>query len=544
MFCGRCSLVTFVKIVICMSPSDPVDPDSVRSARLMLAFAVVSGGLLMIVDRPNAPLVIDEHVSYWIAGPSNPGTLTQRSLDYAATPPASALLQRAALMLGGNEPAVLRAVSWAAFVLAIVVVYFIGVKLDGPLAGGLAACVLAWHPEIVDVMRLARPYALSVLFATCSIWVTLQWTTQPRSRLYPALFVAVNAALVWTHYLNAPLVVVEFLVVAVPWLSFGAASQNTSKNFESPPSALILLAVVGMAVSVIPLVPSLLRILDWAPYYNFFGEPPDVFEVVGPFWWMGIPAGVMVAIVIRSVTNRPQENSAVSSRRPFVVLIVLGFVPVLIMAVASHLSQPALGEMRYRVVYAPAGALLFAVLVRRFARPLACFSAVTVGLTLAWWWSGDVPWKSRQLSSQAAPDWKKIAEHVNQSGHSGEPLFVHSGLNEARLTPAFVFDPLFMDYVSCRLGRFIIEETHPRYALPWAGSIHQYTNLTDFYRMTLAQSYHSRQDVWLAVGTDTDLGRDMLHQFREFANSAGFHAVKEYHTSTVLLVRFRAVEAN
>ena len=520
-----------------------VDRDFIWPARLMLAFAIASGGLLMVVDRADAPLVIDEHVSYWIAGASSPGTLSQRSLDYAATPLASALAQRAALSMGGNKPVVMRSVSWVAFVLAIVVTFFIGVKLDGRATGALAACALAWHPEIVDVMRLARPYALSVLFAACGIWATVQWAARPRSRVYAALFVAFNAALIWTHYLNAPLVLLEAVVVLFPRLLFGNADRDPPDVSESRPQILFLAACAGVVLSVLPLVPSFFRILETAPFLNFLNEPPGVFETIGPFWWVGIPAGLAVAIAIQYASKQPHPVPA-TGRRSIGALVLLGFVPVVVLVVASHLSQPALGQVRYRVAYAPAAALLFAVVLRQFARPSACFAGMTVGLACAWGMAGDVPWKTGALASKPAPDWKELAEYINRDSRPGEPLFVHSGLVETRLTPAYFSDPMFMDYAACRFGGFYIGEPHPRHALPWSGTILKFPQLANHYRKALAQANRSGQDVWLAVGIDTDIGRDMLNQFSALANSSGFQVVKEYRTSTTVLVRFRVVEAD
>ena len=85
--------------------------------------------------------------------------------------------------------------------------YLIGRDLGGPLAGGLAALVLAWHPLVLDEARFGRCYGLVLLWSALLVWFTFRWRREPRAWRWSLAWGVAAAALAWTHYLAVPFAV-------------------------------------------------------------------------------------------------------------------------------------------------------------------------------------------------------------------------------------------------------------------------------------------------------------------------------------------------
>lgn len=126
---------------------------------------------------------------------------------------------------------------------------------------------------------------------------------------------------------------------------------------------------------------------------------------------------------------------------------------------------------------------------------------------------------------------------MSQRAHRDEPILVQSGLTESHLVPVFAEDPLFMEYVACRVSRFYLEEHHPRYALPFLWD--ERSGIDDFYRELLA-ALAVRDDAgfWVAAATDTDLNRSSLVGIQRIAIEAGFVAAEEQVWPTVTLIHY------
>ena len=60
-------------------------------------------------------------------------------------------------------------------------VWWIGRFLGGPVAGGLAAVIVAWHPGLLDEVRFGRCYGLVLLLSSLSSGFVLRWRQQPLS---------------------------------------------------------------------------------------------------------------------------------------------------------------------------------------------------------------------------------------------------------------------------------------------------------------------------------------------------------------------------
>ena len=511
-----------------MNPATPSVGDSWGYG--LLAVAILSALLLVLPGQATSPLGIDEHVSYWIAGGDNPGTLLERSLNYAATPPVSSLVQRAFMAVGGKSELWIRLPSVIGFLIAITFTFLFARDLLGTLPAGLAVQLLVWHPDVLDRMRQARPYGISLGFAAALLWLTGHWARKPDCRRQMLLWTTTAIGLIWTHYLNLPLV-----GLCVLWL---CGFHWLKSEGQQSPRWLLWVAVVMVTVFTFPLIPSLLRLQEWSAALNFRGAPPPLWKGLGPYWWFALPVGAGVAWLLSRIL--PGPPIAVPLRRHGILLVLLGCLPIVVFAAFPGGSLATLAEPRYRLVYAPASVVLLAGCLVNPRNLAAGLLAGAIGIGGAWWSLGEYPWRSVELSVPAAADWTKLTRQVQQTGHPGEPLFVYSGLVESRLVPALFEDKVFMDYVACRAGRFIIETPHPRYALPWNWVRHE--PLIAFYDAALEETGQGSDaltaTVWLIASVDTDLGRDTIHRFAELASKHRYREAERTMTDNAVLVRF------
>lgn len=483
----------------------------------------------MLIDRPDAPLELDELVAFWIADPAGPGTLWQRSLDVAATPPMFSCLEQPALT-GNHEPWKFRLPSWIAFALAVGLVFAAGRQIGGELVGGIAALVLSLHPESLDLMRLARPYAFSTFFAAVNLYALIGAYRRQPTIFRWGLLILSQAALVWTHYLNVPFVVVEGVLL---FFAPHVLRSTETRNLPSIGRSMVFVTTTVAAALTLPLLPSVLRMLDLSPFLNYRADRLPLSEIVHPFWWVAVPVGLAAAI---AVSRNDGDNPQHVSKSNLTGLLLLSLGPVLLLAAAGFWFQPSLAEVRYRTVCAPASSLLLACLVGRSGRVLPALLAVSVGVALAWWFSGRLPWRSERLGTPAAQNWAEMAAEIDAKGTADEPIFVYSGLIESRLVPAATGDPLLMDYVACRLGRFRVRQPHPRIALPWAWTTEP--ALMDYYAQQFAAARKTGRAVWLAAATDTDLGRAAAAHLTTLAAQEDFAKVSETRLPKSVLIRF------
>lgn len=508
------------------------DPARRDSGRVLLGFALVSAVVLLVIDGPNAPLLLDEHVSYWIAGRENPGTLVTRSLEYSATPPLTFVLQQTSLSESQPQPYHLRLVSWMGFLLGIACVFLVGRDLGGPFCGGAAALLLAWNPEILDLMRVGRPYGLSVGLSALSLWAMVKLFDHPHSLVRAGILGITQALLLWTHYVNLPLVAMQLILLLFDGLAFRLPEK------DCPDRSAILLCFAICGVAIVPLLAPMLRMQELSEFLNYRADPVSFRDAIHPLWWIGVPAGLLTigALAFRKESADP---GAIHDRAHVVSsLVLMGVVPVLALWGASHWWEAALGEVRYRAVYAPALSLLVCVIFCRVSksaeRPLA---GVVACLAIAWIMQGMVPWRSSLSSDPAANDWRGMAENLQENGREGDPIFVYSGLIESRLVNAYFADPIFMDYAACRMGRFYIPREHPRIAIPY--TVASTPELNDYYLAQTQAAGQSGRSIWLAVSIDTDLGQLAEREISRLILAQGFEIVAQTDTLTARLIQFR-----
>ena len=104
--------------------------------------------------------------------PAMPAPDTESQVD--TRPPLMPLSLAASFRLFGTNVAAARLGEFLAAALAIFVVYAIGCELGNPLAGGIAAVVLAADNFFVIGSRTARPEAWVALLGACGLLLVLR----------------------------------------------------------------------------------------------------------------------------------------------------------------------------------------------------------------------------------------------------------------------------------------------------------------------------------------------------------------------------------
>jgi len=496
----------------------------------LAVIATVSAIALMIPFLNAGPLTLDEHCSYWLIDSDVPSTILERSLTEAAIPPLSAWFQWCLIQLGGRNELMLRLGSALPFVLSIPVVFRLGKELGGDVAGGIAALLMAWHPEAMDEVRIGRCYGLMIFLSALSFLLTVRWLRASSSWTFALGWGLAGGCLLWTHYLTAPVLAVQILVLS--------GLIRLDATAIRPPLKLLAAALLIVIASGLPLIPSVIRMAEWNSAFGFGQQPTPLWALFGPIWIVGLVSGLVAAGVVNRVVagrSRPKFPQ-VCATRVLTVLLIWGLVPLVLMAVVTHFGMPGLNNPRYRVAFAVPGVCCLAVLLSRHQSAAGAVIGAFVLLVSAWSLETDSVWQPGRVSGAERFHWREIALKIQREGQPGEPVFVQSGLMEGFLVPQFFSDPLFMDYVACRVSKFYLQDPHPRYALPllWANR----SPLIEHYRQQIRQHREQSQVVWVASATDTDLCRNSPPAMHALLSEAGYQPVERQTHSTAELVRY------
>ncbi|MCA9050352.1 MAG: glycosyltransferase family 39 protein [Planctomycetaceae bacterium] len=536
-------------------PSGSATPvPEARAAGALLLAACLSSIGLMVPMLTAGPLALDEHVTWWMPDGELPAGSLQRSLNYMAVPPLSGWIQQASVALFGHSEWAFRLPSAVWHVLSVLVVFRAGSLMFGQMTGGLAALLMAWHPETLDEVRIARCYGLVQLLSSLLLLMTVQWLRQPRSRGIATGWSLTAAALLWTHYTSALLV----LICGGTLLCNGRPSRRRPE-IQRVSGYLLFGSLLTVVAAGVPLIPSVLRMKEWGPFLNFMSADVSLTNFFGPLWYVGLPLGIITGGLLQlalptasgsrtaaysiteasdgtrstGTTNKAERQFSTEAWWPAIGCSVL---PVLLMFLVTTPEISSLANARYRIAFTPAGACLIAALLRK-ASPNWSAGAAAVTLTAAWWLSPLPPWQPGRLNAAPDQDWKELALQFHESARPGDAVFVQSGLVESNLVPAFLNDDLFLEYAAARLGRFYAPSLHPRIGLPflWTGP----TDIRTHYRNRLLSIRSTTGVFWVASTTDTDLDRNSLEGIRDIAAEAEFRLEQRFEWKHAVLEEYR-----
>ena len=386
-----------------------------RAGTILLALAMVSGFALMIPALTAGPLVLDEYGTYWIVG-DGPLTLWQRSLDYENIPPLAPWLHKVFMDVLGESEWSFRLPSAIWFLPAIVFSFLLGRELRGPLHGGLCAIMTAWHPTALGEIRLARCYSLTLLLSAICFWAAVKWMKRPNDYHWAALWTLLSLALVWTHYLNAVVVVATVLVLG--WRMYVRAIRAC---------VLLCMACLFLALCYSPLFEPCLRMANLGEYFAFQTDS-SILETVSAMWWIGLPAGWIAGKTAEFFRpSRSESENRKGSRFGLIILLLWGLAPTIGAVIVCRGEYASLANPRYRVGFDVAAGCLLVTCVTSRLGTRAALVAVVAALVASWSVADRLPWQPKRLNTRQSFQWKELALHVQQHGTTGEPVFVQSG---------------------------------------------------------------------------------------------------------------------
>lgn len=493
-----------------------------RSAAIVLLLALASCTMLMLPMFPAVPLALDEYGTYWIAG-DGPLSPWKRSLNYENIPPLAPLIHRGFFRIFGESELTFRLPSALCYIGSVWLIWRLGREILDARFGSLLALTLAWHPALLDEVRIARCYGLTLLLSIFVLWAMLKWLHQPEGRWQPWAWTLGSAALIWTHYLNSALVILTSMALA--WALFRDSFGGKVR---------LLIAWLCLAGTSVPLWAPLVRMSVWGQYFGFQTET-QLTETISPFWWAGFPAAFLTSRLIRPQA-RSKPNSKLS--RPRASIFFCAIVPMLVVVLCCRGDFASLANPRYRTSIEAAGICLWVFLIARNHSMKHSLIAVGIGLLTCWLASETYPWQLKRLHASQSIQWKELAQHVDAHGKPGQTIFVQSGLGEAALLRDFFADPVLQDYVACRLGRFYLKSEHRRIGLPFVWDLSP--GMSKWYSDQLKSIASSDEpSFWLAAATDTDLNESSNLLFEKLVRLHQFVAAETVTLPQAKLILFR-----
>ena len=516
--------------------TDPTRPDvtSAETHRLrvwddpgawLLVVACVSLAGLFAPVLSAGPLALDEHGSYWMLDSVGPATIYERCMEYGAVPPLNSWMQWTSLKILGKTEFALRAPLLACCFAALYAVYLIGKQVGNSLTGGVAACLLAWNPGVLDEVRIARCYGLVVFLACGLVLATLKWRSRINSVSRGLLWGLFALALPWTHYMTAPLVLISWGIIVISVLLTPDSSR---------PRALILGISAILFVSCLPLLPALQRLQSWSPFLNMNASERPVWEIVSSYWWCSLPLGGLATVLLTWKSNRRPEHQPPPDKLwspAGWILLASSLLPLVALAIGAVGDYSSLANPRYLTVYAPAGAVWGALLLARSGSWRVAIIGMLVTIVTAWINVPHRPWQLVRLGAPAEQHWKELGSVIAEHGAADDLILVQGGLVESSLVPLKLDDPLFLEYTACRMSRFYADAPLERVALPFFWNEQ---TLAEF--GSLVEARHP-STIWIAAATDTDLNRNSLAGAQVLTARMGYDIVETQSWPTATLIK-------
>ncbi len=290
--------------------------------------------------------------------------------------------------------------------LGVAAAYQLGRELFGPLAGVLAALLLALADNHIDLAQEARHYSLLATLGVVSSLYYARWWRQP-TRANRAGYVLASIALLYTHYLGGMILIaqlIHMLLLARPWARlrealflFGAACAGFLPWFP------------------VVLDQNRLRWDNPLYYQNAVPNSMDTYRAVRDTL-LGGHYGLMLALaLVGLVYIAYRERGVIVGLRPawptLYLAIWIGLVVGL--TVAINAQRQFLTERNF-IVITPAIMLLAGhglANLERTARWVLVAVIVVVGLTTV-------------DARRHYPDWRAVTHNISADHLPGEPVLM------------------------------------------------------------------------------------------------------------------------
>lgn len=378
-------------------------PDNLRIGFLLLSVIVVAR---LPID---GSLWLDEALTAWITRDSLEDT-SARAVAFQGQSPLYFIMVWCIQTLFGSSEAVLRALSLAATVGSLRLLYVLGRRSGGESLGWLS-CILLLSLDPVQVAAVsARPYALALFFSLTSVWALFRWEEDGRYR-YSVLYLGCFLTSVYLQYLFVCMLAVHALHLLLFF-------RTQKVQLSSALSELCLVAAT--------LAPAYLHMQELSQRRELlhFVPLPTWGALIEALFPPEILIPALLALILAYVTavNRTVSWEKESSRNTIWVAFWAVFPPLLFYVLSSTVGISIFLE-RYFLFYTPAIALLTAgcLLIWSDTRTRAICVVGLIALLCI-----------RQMDRRwMTEDWRGAARIVTEGGDTA-PLVVYPGLAESR----------------------------------------------------------------------------------------------------------------
>ncbi len=356
----------------------------------------------------HAGLWVDETGSYWVVS-HGIGRIRQ---EVDGVPLYYYILFAWKSVFGASE-AMLRLPSLLAMVGAVFALYRIARELIGREAALFAAGVFCIHPIVIFEAIDARPYAFGVLAVNCAVLGLLRWARTNRMRDAVAFGILTGIAIYFRA--QSAIVLPAFLLM---WWVLKSGDWKWKQ---------LLTAVGVFAVMMIPMASHYMGAYRTSDTHVFAGRPTldDLALTIAPrkeVWFLG-------ALLLLSLARKLDRG--VISRRSWLVAVIFGFVPLLLLFGISFSSMHVFIQ-RYRLPALGGIAMCWAAGIAMIRwRPLR-----TVLFTV-FMLAGLVAGSKVANPSQHGDSWMDAISDANAAtAMDHAPLLVCSDLVESNFLPA------------------------------------------------------------------------------------------------------------
>jgi len=229
-------------------------------------------------------------------------------------------------------------------------VYRIAERRIANRAGLVAVILFVFHPGVINVGFLARPYALGMAAVAASCWALDEWNTG-RRRVHLLLYTVSAVLVIYLHYFFAVILGIHAI-----YLMFLLLEGRRQRFGEA------VLAGACILMSILPLVPHLQLLVGQRRTQTFTG-PPSIADLAGALAPSLLVAGLMAAGCLLWLIWPAHRHGKVLPDRAFLFLLTAWWLlgPSLFMAV-SKATTMRIFVPRYLSFSYPAQALLFTYL--------------------------------------------------------------------------------------------------------------------------------------------------------------------------------------
>ncbi len=316
-------------------PDREVPPSSDAGPSRLLWVAATAAWLACLVHlgvRLSAPFWLDEFSTLWVIE-RGLGAVLERTPQIQGQSPLYYLLMVPVPGLLGEHEWALRLPSLLLVAAAAAFTFRCGVELGRPRAGLLAALLLATHPVVLMVARIARPNGLAVAAAALLLWGFLRARAgRPGGR---ALLICGAVTLFYAHYVMTLLVA----GVAAAWLLPEGRGAYRGRQFACD-------AVLGVGLT----VPGLLYL--WQLLARL-GEGATSW-IAESFRWYTLPRPLATLAAIAALgLLASSRGRAPEWRLPAVILLV----PVALVSCLALLGINVITDHHIAYTYVPAALL-------------------------------------------------------------------------------------------------------------------------------------------------------------------------------------------